>query len=129
MSKYKVPDGMLKAIWSSARFLDTGNHCLAAEQVTEIGRAVCQWITENPPEITAEMAHKAQAHCDGHNYPEYRYMFKVAFLAPDPDEGIKDLLATEESVMRGGACTLEAGLKLVNDKLREAYRRGCANAK
>jgi len=117
--KIVVPEGMMRAAVESVV------HCwgriprstdYSSKQVTlaksALEAALC-WLSENPPEITTPMRDKAREHCDGHAYPEFRYMFKVAFVAPEPEipEEIEDLYKEFDSLKW-------------KKTILEAYRRG-----
>jgi hypothetical protein len=86
--KYVVPEEGLKAAHSVSYRI--AEH----DTITAAVREFVRWQSENPPEITEEMRTKARGYVDGHSSPEFRYMFKVAYLAPQPEvpEEIKDLL-------------------------------------
>jgi hypothetical protein len=123
--KIVVPEGMMRAAVESLV------HCwdriprstdYSSKQVTlaksALEAALC-WLSENPPEITTPMRDKAREHCDGHAYPEFRYMFKVAFLK-EPESGVPEAVKDLWEGYIGNSC----GNRAVQADILEAYRRG-----
>lgn len=91
MKKIIVPQAMHSAAWN-AQYEHTKIHgpavgCLPGSPCSlDVGlEAALQWLSENPPKITNEMVEASRKAVDGQSYPEYRYMFRVAFLAPEPE--------------------------------------------
>ena len=110
--KYVVPARMLEAALQASGMPSTGHY---EEMVRLVLEAALRWLSDNPPEISRLWVNEARKYSDGHPFPEYRYMFKTAFLAPEIPEAIKDLVEG----MSWNSSTPEA--------IIEAYRRGKEN--
>jgi transketolase N-terminal domain/subunit len=95
---YVVPEEIVQKV-ASLIMSKTGHRGLTLSKSQIICDAFAQVQAENPPEITETMRKDAFVHCDGYSHPEFRYMFKVAYLVPEPEvpENIKNLLLTEQS--------------------------------
>ena len=99
MSKqYAVPEEIVQKV-ASLIMSKTGHLGLTLSDSQIICDAFAQVQAENPPEITETMRKASFVHCDGYRHPQFRYMFKVAYLVPEPEvpENIKNLLLTEQA--------------------------------
>ena len=58
-----VPDGMLRAIKGSARYLDSGAECLTWSQVERVGVAVVEWLKAEEKRRKAKVDSKLCRQC------------------------------------------------------------------
>jgi hypothetical protein len=133
-SKIQVPEGMLEAVDRACPSLDY----LPAGRKRDILEAALRWLSKNPIVPTKQQALElCQVYRDaGPQGPSFLYdMLSVVsaewqrrmFLAPDPDEPIRDLLVEKEKPVAGreGWWTGKVfSSDEVNEKIREAHRRG-----
>lgn len=121
--KIVIPEGMLDAAFRKAKLsLDTSD--ARTQNGIELAvEAALKWLGENPIVPTEEQHRKIIADWNSEYRVARGYVDFVGewqrrmFIAPDPDEEIKDLLF---SANLADSSTIE----IANNKLRDAYRRG-----
>lgn len=119
MSKIVVPDGMYLA---AMKHQDSGIQCSASLE------AALLWLSENPVVPTLDQAISVASSiepgrsADSLSVQCYAEWQRRMFLAPDPDDPIKDILYDESQVDHCGQVAVRPSR--LNECLREAYRRG-----
>lgn len=132
--KIVVPDGLLKA---GAKEIDCGGSMPANAAVLagQVLQGALKWLGENPICPTQEQKDHLLKHFSPIGVERwdkgmwFNFIADCAvewqrrmFIAPDPDEEIKDLLF---SANLADSSTIE----IANNKLRDAYRRGLKKRK
>lgn len=120
MTKYKVPDGMLKAFKEAYR-AEYGclPHSVHMQKIVRSFEAALRWLAENPPLPTEKQCNEMWRAADNHGDRYCQEWIRRMFLAePEVPEEIEDLQVNDLDMGWDGP---------INKRILEAYKRGQKN--